>query len=83
MFAQQLTAELQELAELERLAPDLVAAELRAFIASLQARRKTCFRCATETIGERRPKRGQRTFHDRECSAAQAREDHTLRGSRK
>lgn len=76
-----LPSALVELAALERLNPKLVARELQPLIKSLRARVKVCYRCGTETIGKYRPKRGQRTFHSRECSAAQAREDFLARES--
>ena len=76
-----LAAVFAQLSTLAGLAPDIVMADLRKLIDSLQARRKTCYRCATETIGKYRQKRGQRAFCDRACSSAQANEDFARRQS--
>jgi len=75
MFAQQLSPLLLELAALERLNPGLVARELQPVVEAILARKKVCFRCASETIGKVRPKRRQRSFCSTTCSAAQRQED--------
>ena len=75
------TALLAELGDLARIEPKLVAAELQPLVESLRARRKTCYRCASDSIGKRAPKRGQRTFCSPECGKEQASEDFSARGS--
>lgn len=80
MFAQH-SPLLLELAALERLNPKLVARELQPVVDALRARVKVCYRCASETIGERKPKRRQRTFCSPACSAAQRQEDFSVRQS--
>lgn len=71
---------IEGLRELRAIAPELVRDELRILLESLESRRKVCYRCASETIGRRRPKRGQRSFCEGgNCGAEQSQEDHASR----
>lgn len=56
-----------------------VAPKLRPLVEELRACVRVCYRCQTEIVGLRKPKRRQRSFCSPECSAAQRHEDFIIR----
>lgn len=78
--ADELRALLAELEAHARLSPQVVKEDVRKLVWALRDRRKECFRCASISIGRRRPKRGQRAFCSaRPCKSEQTSEDYATR----
>lgn len=78
--ADELRALLAELEAHARQSPQVVKEAIRKLVWDLRDRRKQCYRCASISIGRRRPKRGQRAFcEDRPCKSEQTSEDYATR----